>query len=325
MQQRQNYISLTRVVAAIFVITLHTVETYGMVSDEPYWIQANLIVGIAECAVPIFFMITGATLIDYRERYSTKEFLKKRITRVIVPLSVWFLFANIFGYFMNTDAMIFPYWFFFVMVGMYLCIPLFAAVKTEIRVEVFVYVAGVSFILNYLIPLIADVYDLVIKAAFPFDVGAGYIIYVLIGYIIHKIDISSKARFCIYIIGVFGFIMKVAGTYYLSLENGILDGTFGSYTNVPCMLISISVFLLLKQIGNRIKNHTTIKILNFLSGCTMASYVMHQYVSFYFIRPYVKDIYSLVYNIGAPILNFIICVLITCILRKIPLIRKILP
>ena len=39
--------------------------------------------------VPIFFMLNGATLFDYRSRYSTKEFLLQRAKRVLIP----FLFS----------------------------------------------------------------------------------------------------------------------------------------------------------------------------------------------------------------------------------------
>lgn len=322
---KKIYISLARVWAAICVITLHTVETYGLVSSKPYWMEANIIVGIVESAIPIFFMITGATLIDYRERYTTNEYLKKRILKVGIPLGIWFLIACVYGYFMKTDAMKFPYWFYFIMMGMYLCIPLFSAVQKELREKVFLYVVLISFVLNYFIPLCADVFDLPLRAQFPFDIGAGYLIYLLLGYLMDKKEISFRKKVIVYIFAFIGFVLKVGGTYILSLRNGVLDGTFGHYTNVPCLLISIGMFLFLKEIGNRIENNRTIKIIDCLSGYTMASYVLHQYVSCYLIRPYINDIYSLAYNLGAPILNFVICVVITYIMRKIPVLRKIVP
>ena len=34
-------------------------------------------------------MISGATLIDYRERYTTIEFFKKRISKTLLPFLVW--------------------------------------------------------------------------------------------------------------------------------------------------------------------------------------------------------------------------------------------
>ena len=34
-------------------------------------------------------MITGTTLMQYRERYDTKTFFKKRFSKVLVPFLFW--------------------------------------------------------------------------------------------------------------------------------------------------------------------------------------------------------------------------------------------
>ena len=41
-------------------------------------------------------MITGATLMDCRKRYSTAVFLKKRFTRTVIPYLGWVLFELVF-------------------------------------------------------------------------------------------------------------------------------------------------------------------------------------------------------------------------------------
>lgn len=45
-------------------------------------------------AVPIFFMLTGATLMNYRSKYDTKTFFGHRIKRTVIP----FLFFSVFMY-----------------------------------------------------------------------------------------------------------------------------------------------------------------------------------------------------------------------------------
>lgn len=40
-------------------------------------------------AVPVFFMLTGATLINYRKRYGTGTFFKKRLLKTLVPFIIW--------------------------------------------------------------------------------------------------------------------------------------------------------------------------------------------------------------------------------------------
>ncbi len=51
------------------------------------WVSANLLETIFYFALPVFFMISGATLLDYRSKYSTKtkgvknNFIKKWLKR----------------------------------------------------------------------------------------------------------------------------------------------------------------------------------------------------------------------------------------------------
>lgn len=94
---KKNYISILNVLACIGVVILHTFET-GYTSDANFVFEV-LIRAIAYCAVPVFFMITGATLIDYRERYDTKTFFKKRLLKVIIPLIIWSIIYFIINFF----------------------------------------------------------------------------------------------------------------------------------------------------------------------------------------------------------------------------------
>ena len=91
-----NYISLLNVVCAIAVVILHTNGvTFWKFNNNGIWAISNLIECIFYFAVPIFFMITGITLIDYRDRYSTKEFFKKRVKKTVIPF-IFFLFMYAF-------------------------------------------------------------------------------------------------------------------------------------------------------------------------------------------------------------------------------------
>lgn len=82
--KKVNYITLLSVISAIAVVILHTNE-FWIFSTEKYWETANIIECVFYFAVPIFFMISGITLIDYRDRYDTKEFLKRRIKKTVIP------------------------------------------------------------------------------------------------------------------------------------------------------------------------------------------------------------------------------------------------
>lgn len=84
-----SFIDIMNILACISVVCLHhngLVHTYY---DTPGWRQSLVVECVFYWAVPIFFMITGATLMNYREKYSTKEFFKKRFVRTVIPWLFW--------------------------------------------------------------------------------------------------------------------------------------------------------------------------------------------------------------------------------------------
>jgi len=68
-------------------------------------VTANFLETFFYFALPVFFMITGATLMEYRKRYDTKVFLKKRFEKTFIPYIAWSLFAMVFGVvYLNKQA-----------------------------------------------------------------------------------------------------------------------------------------------------------------------------------------------------------------------------
>lgn len=63
---------------------------------------------IAHWAVPVFFMLTGANLMDYREKYSTSVYFKRRMTRIFLPFLFWstvyFIWKCALGWLSYTGA-----------------------------------------------------------------------------------------------------------------------------------------------------------------------------------------------------------------------------
>lgn len=75
------YLDLLNVLAIVAVIAMHC---NGLVHGNPMtraWNTSLVVECICYFAVPIFFMISGANLMKYRERYSTKVFFKKELLK----------------------------------------------------------------------------------------------------------------------------------------------------------------------------------------------------------------------------------------------------
>ena len=205
-----SYITLLSVISAVAVVFLHTNRCFwDFKSDADYWFSANIIECLFYFAVPIFFMISGATLIDYRERYSTKEYFIKRIKKTVIPFIVWSIVILIYDIFIektvNTGDLNFRYivgkflypggvyWFFAPLFIAYCIIPLLSLVPKEKRKSIFLYLALLSFISNSVIPFIQNsVYFFNFKN--PFIVGGEYTFYVLAGYWLRNFKLDKKRK-----------------------------------------------------------------------------------------------------------------------------------
>lgn len=96
-QQKDFCITFIQVISAIAVVFLHTNGCFWQFSKtERYWHTANIIESVFYFAVPLFFMVTGITLIDYQDKYSTKEFFKKRIIKTLFPYIIWSLIGALY-------------------------------------------------------------------------------------------------------------------------------------------------------------------------------------------------------------------------------------
>ena len=176
--KRYEYISFLNVISTIAVVVMHTNGCFWEFSMERYWETANIIESVMYFAVPVFFfMISGATLMDYRERYSTEVFFRKRIEKTVIPFLVWSVLGLVYRggiewtnvsvitilsaikRIYNTDV-INLYWYFPHLFMAYLSIPFFSAVDKEKRKSVFSYIAIIAFVLNSVIPFIFNVFSI---------------------------------------------------------------------------------------------------------------------------------------------------------------------
>ena len=86
---RVIYYDILNIIAIIAVIAMHC---NGIVHGNPYtraWNTSLVVECICYFAVPLFCMLPGATLMNYRKKYDTKTFFKKRFLKVLIPFIFW--------------------------------------------------------------------------------------------------------------------------------------------------------------------------------------------------------------------------------------------
>lgn len=337
---KKNYISILNVLACIGVVILHTFET-GYTSDANFVFEV-LIRAIAYCAVPVFFMITGATLIDYRERYDTKTFFKKRLLKVIIPLIIWSIIYFIINFFKGKFSIndlsfkfVFEYfflvktnpifWFFVVIIGIYLAIPVISLMPQETRRKAFLYIIIITFVFNQFLPDLLYHLNLNYNYDLKFPLTySGWISFIFIGYYIDKYEIVKKHRVIIYVLGIIGFLTMVVPTIFISYHKNESCSWFDEYYDAPCVLYSASVFLFFKSKINN--NQIVTKIMpffNFVAPTTLGIYVLH-----IAIRDFLRYFYTYSYfgmNLVLTLSILTICFIVVKIVQKIPGLRHIFP
>lgn len=291
---------------------------------------------------PCFFMITGATLIDYRERYDTKTFFKKRLLKVIIPLIIWSIIYFIINFFKGKFSIndlsfkfVFEYfflvktnpifWFFVVIIGIYLAIPVISLIPQESRRKVFLYIIIITFVFNQFLPDLLYHLNLNYNYDLKFPLTySGWISFIFIGYYIDKYEIVKKHRVIIYVLGIIGFLTMVVPTIFISYHKNESCSWFDEYYDAPCVLYTASVFLFFKSKINN--NQIVTKIMpffNFVAPTTLGIYVLH-----IAIRDFLRYFYTYSYfgmNLVLTLSILTICFIVVKIVQKIPGLRHIFP
>lgn len=296
-RERSFAITFLTVLSSLSVVILHANGVFWRFSYERVWLTANVLESVFYFAVPVFFMISGTTLLDYRDYYDTKTYAWKRIKKTVIPFVLWSVLALIFkiiimGYTVEPatvygvlDTIINSkhwnvYWFFMPLFGAYLLIPVISLIPKENRQSIFLYVIVVGYLLNELIPFINRLFGPVIPVSskLSFPLTSSLLIYLFVGYYIYHFSIARKVRLVIYGLGVLGLAAHIIGTWYCSYQAGEVVSLFKGYTNLPGALYSTAIFLFFRyfnfdRVGNKVK-----RALEYVSSETFNVYLIHMFV-----------------------------------------------
>lgn len=97
--------------------------------------------------------------------------------------------------------------------------------------------------------------------------------------------------------------------------------------NIPAMLMGTAVFVFFKYgKWNFIEKHEkTVKFVRNLSAASFGVYLIHYYIKDFSIRHFGIDPRSTLYRIAGTFIIYGLSVLIVTLIRKIPVVKKIVP
>lgn len=343
------YFDLLNIFACFAVVALHVNGAVHTFAKTRNWVSCMFIEALFYFAVPVFFMLTGATLMNYRKRYGTGTFFKKRLLKTLVPFIIWSIIGICWSVFytkgmkisdINTPAKFISavinckgmgiYWFFPALFSVYLTIPLFSLVDEDKRIGkkgIFTYLILVYIVLNVLLPFVCRLTGIQWNSALNAVSCGGYVVWFLIGYLLANTGINKKFRILIYILGLIGFFMYFYLTVQNSFKTGRFDKTYAGYMNIPAIFMGTAVFVLFKYgKWNLIEKHEkAVRFVRNLSSASFGVYLIHYYLKDFSIRHFGIDPRSTLYRIVGTFIIYGLSVIIVRVIQKIPVIRKMVP
>lgn len=331
------YISVLSVVSAFSVVMLHFNGVFWSHPAGHLWITANIIESIFYFAVPVFFMISGCTLIDYRARYSTKTYFCKRIRKTLIPFFIWSMVAYVYcsatahSFEINPFHVLikifnykylYIYWFFIPLFSIYMCIPVLNRISDKVRI--FPYMLVLAFVFNSINPWLNNHGVDAMPQAMTFPICAGYLIYPVLGYVLRDVNLSKRFRTIIYVVGMASLVVHFTTTLN-SDASGPIVTIFKDYLCFTTVLYATAIFVFFKYNSNRILDkfrlHT---LLNYIKPTTLGIYLTHIYVYDLICRLGVPNSSWVLRTAGA-MLSFIALAAIIRVMQKTKVGRVLLP
>jgi surface polysaccharide O-acyltransferase-like enzyme len=324
------WLDATRIVAIFGVVLLHVAapSLYQFGHLEPKeWHIANIIDAFTRPAVPLFFMVSGALLL---ERPIGFPQLKSRLIRLILPLVAWSIIylvaraitdpnTNIIRSLLGASIVptMYHLWFLYALIGLYLCLPLVgpaiqAATRTQLR-----YGLGLWVLASGIIPVLEKVAD--VKSPIELSTMAGYMGYMVLGYVLAKAPRPSRqhAFIALALISI-GYGITVLGTALITTQQARFFGYFYSYLSPNVMLFSAGAFVIMRVAFEDSQS----RLVRRLSDLSFGIYLCHVAV---------LKVGSAVFNITGwwifpfAVLAFVVSAAITFVLRRIGLAKVLAP
>jgi surface polysaccharide O-acyltransferase-like enzyme len=346
MGQRLVYFDWLRVWATIAVVTIHVsaeiVWENLFSAPQSYWLSGNFYESLTRASVPIFVMISGALLLRGNTPVTYKSFLLKRVSKIFIPLFFWSFIYYTYdlyrGYhegfslvqFMKlffTNGISVHFWFMYMILGLYLTTPI---------IKIFIQKASKKDIEYFLILwLYASVIVKYMKYHFGFSINlelyhvTNYVGYFVLGYYLTTFDLKRNWRIVGYAAGAIGLALTFLLTYFDTRNsNGALQAFWYEYHSPNVLLSAIGIFILAKYTFSS----KVVKLPLFFDAINNVSfgiYLVHILV----LDVFANEIFNKIEGHLHPFLSVPMSVLIsvfisgvlTFILSKIPILKKLVP
>ena len=218
------------------------------------------------------------------------------------------------------------YWFFFPLFSIYLSMPLLSLIADNKRA--LAYGVGVSFVLQSVFPYALPILGINWPGSIAVLALSGNLLFTALGYLLSTTELTKKQRTVIYVLGLLATIFRFIYTAVSSESIGAVDRLYFNYLAFPAVLQGIAVFTLFKHMDFSLINARKARIMSVISSCSFGVYLMHKPILDHFVlSPHWLNIpmTSVMLRTVGALVFYIACVGIVLLLKKIPVVKNIVP
>lgn len=332
MKERIVYYDVLNVVSCFSVVCLHcNGYVHSFVKDDWWWLRV-LIEVVFYFAVPVFFMLSGATLFDFHVRYSISTFYKKRIQRTFIPFLFWGIFfyliyilyngvenvywKEVIEHFSSGHIPFTNYWFFIPLFALYIFIPFLSHIVHNISYHQLLILIILLFILQSFIPTVYNLFDISYDYSIP--IGGAYLVYALLGYYMSrgKMKVGTVAYYSIAFLALVSLVIRYFLVYYSVEKASGLFTYMGLYVYFP----SIFVFLTAKRYFCYSRHANNWR---FFSANSLGIYLLHTFLIALIAK--MTNYSSPVFVLCAPFLVYICSIVVVSFLHRFEFMKYLIP
>ena len=270
---------LIRIVACLCVILIH-VSCQGFYSFSDYWKTCVKFDAAARLAVPLFFILSGYFLFTDKPPMALGHFLKRRFSRILLPLLLTFVIYLFVRHWTVADWISrifrgdvnFHLWFMYALVGLYLTVPLFQHLfTTQEGVRLVGYYVVLWFAAAVVFACVRQYYGWSIDpfGRFNFHYFMGFMGFFFLGGLLRRVKFFVWQRWCSALVCVLATWCIYRFTKSWSLQLGKPDELFFGNLSPFVVLQAVSFFAAVKDVEFQSR------VLTFTAEHTYWIYLVH--------------------------------------------------
>lgn len=342
------YLDLLRIITCFSVVLLHTAgqNWNDLNPTTTAWQVFNLYDGLVRFAVPVMVMISGVFFLDASREIPLKKLYGKYILRLLSAYIFWSFFYAFYKFYITGQAftassvktiLIFAInsyyhlWFLPMMIGIYMLVPFLQLITKHGGKKSCQYFIALFLLFGVVIASALrfhfPYYEYVksIATRIPVEMVSSYIGYFVLGYYLYTYSITKKVQNISYLLGIGSVLACIIGTSLYSIRLNVPNGILYDYFMVTTFFASAALFIFFKyQIARLNWSDKSVKTIQSISMFTFGVYLIHAVFLSHF-KKIGFDTLSFNAVLSVPVIAaiiFLLSLLVTVLIRKIPFIHK---